>query len=342
MKRLPSIFRVLDLKQVSPVKVVAYSNKHTYRHTFELSTWKKEMKGGKKNIWSHIIRKALWSSAHVDQFRLGSEWQVRFCLLTRVSSEKSPILQSPCYGHRESPGGAHQLQKDPCDGWDVKSHSILGQCLETWHSDVTVRIEIPLDFCMMIQSNYFCSNSLAPGLGQGQAHLHSREKRKMHHGLQSKTSCLAPQLASKWFKLIERGVYEPMKMKHLSVLSYQYFFNSSLSCEVFMTSLSLTPVHLPFRSSVVSTQLSWILGGSRFSEQIRPCSLQSNNAYEYVSSAPLLPGLGSKALRSSHENRPLGIIVAGQWCLQLLWLFGFCLNLFPLWLVHPACWAYAS
>lgn len=132
-------------------------------------------------------------------------------------------------------------------------------------------------------------------------------------------------------------------MKHLSVLSHQCFLNSLLSREICMTSLSLTLVHLPFQSSVVSTQLTWILGSSRFSEQIRPHSLQSSNAYEYVSSAPLLPGLGSEVLGSSQENRPLGITLQGSGVCSCCGYLGSVWTFFlSVWLVHPVCWAYAS
>lgn len=92
--------------------------------------------------------------------------------LTRVSSEKFPSSKARVMG-AEKAQVVPPAAEESVMGEVWKSHSILGQCLETWHSDVTVRIEIPVDFCMMIQSNYFCSNSLAPRLGQGQAHLHS-------------------------------------------------------------------------------------------------------------------------------------------------------------------------
>lgn len=132
----------------------------------------------------------------------------------------------------------------------------------------------------------------------------------MHRALQSKTSCLAPQLVSKRSRLIERDVYEPMKMKHLSRSLISIFFNSLLSCEIFMTSLSPTPVHLPFRSSVVRTQLTGIVASQnkfvpalcraimpRSMSHVPPCSLVS------------VPRLSKGP---PHENRPLGIMLQGS------------------------------
>lgn len=72
-------------------------------------------------------------------------------------------------------------------------------------------------------------------------------------------------------------------------------------------------------------------------------SLQSSNAYEYVSSAPLLPGLSSEVLGSSQENRPLGITLQGSGVCSCCGYLGSVWTFFlSVWLVHPVCWAYAS